>query len=264
MRCSLSAARGGHDGPVPPGHDDGHGEVGTGGDGRRDGQRVRQPAVRQQPAVEDDGRHEAGERGGRPDRRRHRPVLEPALLAGLEVGGHRGERDRQVLDAGVAEDVGHPGEDLLRADGAGRPRRGVVEPQHVAMGEAAHPVGVRVETARGEQAADHGAPIELPAMLTTLVPALAQDLEDADVGVPAGSASHRAPRRRGAGGRLSPRPGHAATLLRRSGWDVTPSRMTGRRQEPSVPASRLGDAARRRHSRRGNGRPRDIAPDRAG
>src|SRR4051812_10639242 len=56
------------------------------------------------------------------------------------------------------------------------------------MSEAAHPVGVGVETARGEQAAGHR-PHRAAGDADDAVPTLAQDLEDPDVRVTAGSAA---------------------------------------------------------------------------
>src|SRR3954452_9832437 len=100
----------------------------------------------------------------------------------------RGELEWQVLDACVAEDVAHPGEDLLRPDGSWSPWGQVVQAQHVAVRQPAHPRRERVEAAGGVEAPDEGAH-GTAGDADDLVAAFLQDLEDPDVGVPAGAAA---------------------------------------------------------------------------
>ena len=206
-------------------------------------------AVGQQPAAEDDGCHEAGQGDGGPDRGSDRPRPEPVLLARHEVGCHRGEPHRQVFDPYVAEDVVHPGEDLLGPDGAGSTRTEVEQAEHVPMREAAHPLRVGSQSARRVEPSDeraHGAAGDAD----DLVAALLQDLEDADVGVPAGAAATERHRRTGSAGELSDVAcGHAGRPCRGGGPRVTCSGWRTARPGPTA-----GDSSAAGDARRGTGR----------
>ena len=179
-------------------------QVGVDGRDRCHRQRIEDAAVGEQPAVEHVRDDHPGNRDRRADRRVHRTALQPHRLAGDQIGGHRGVRDRQLLDRDLAEDVAHGVEDLLGAQHTRRGDRRVEQPQHRALRQRLGPVGEFVQLAGRVQAADERAH-RRPGDPDDVVAAVTQLVDHSDVGVPASSSAaegqcHRA------------LPGHTATL----------------------------------------------------
>jgi hypothetical protein len=91
------------------------GQVGIDRRDRRHRQRVEDPAVGQQSAVEHVRRDDAGDGDRGPDGGIDGTALQPHRLAGDQVGRHGRVRDRQAVDGGLAEHVADRVEDLLGA-----------------------------------------------------------------------------------------------------------------------------------------------------
>ena len=116
-------------------------QVGVAGHHRHDRQRVEQAAIDQHARA----LHHRGEQAGNGRRGAHGLVqvafLEPDFLLVGEVGGHRRERDNQILDVHLAEDFANAPEDLLAAHHAQRETH-VHQAQHVQVVEAFDPGAV--------------------------------------------------------------------------------------------------------------------------
>jgi hypothetical protein len=93
-----------------------------------------------------------------------RAVLEPHLPLGQQIGRHCGERQRQVLDRHVADQLSDVREDSLGADRRWGGERDVHQPQDVELGQAQRPIGVGVQLPGRVDPADE------PAMLTSSKP----------------------------------------------------------------------------------------------
>lgn len=78
-------------------------------------------AVGEQPAVVQIRLDDAGNGDRRADRICQRTALDPDGTAGDEIGGDRGERDRQLLHGDIADDLFDGVEDLLGPQDPGRP-----------------------------------------------------------------------------------------------------------------------------------------------
>lgn len=131
-------------------------DVGAHCPAQRDRHRVDQAAVHQQTSVVDHRCQQARQRDRRPHGIGHAAFPQPHLAPGEEIGRDAGERQVQLVEAGVDEILrkelhqpSAPDQAAAKAD--------VEQRQHVLPTQALDPVAELVEVARGRRGADEGA-----------------------------------------------------------------------------------------------------------
>ena len=162
--------------------------IGVGRDGRDNWQRIEQGAINQNPAIENQGRNDAGNRHRGTDGLIQRAFLEPDFLVGEQIGGHGGKGNGEILNPGIPEHFPDHGKDLLAANGPDRIEGNIQQFQDIKLAQPRDPVLVVLHLAGAEHAANqgsHGAARNGD----NIVAALYQDFDGANMGIAPGPAT---------------------------------------------------------------------------
>ena len=165
--------------------------------------RVGHPAVDQRPALDRHGHEDTGDGRGGVHGARDRAAVEDHRRAGPQVGRHRGEGQRHLLDVPVLQALVEEFlEPVALDEAAGEDRQRLVV-EEVLVGDRERGklqvealAGVGVEGA--DQAADRGADDDVDRDLLAF-----ENPDDADLGEPAGARRRRGPGRPWAASRLA-------------------------------------------------------------
>ncbi len=125
--------------------------------GRRDRQRIEQPAVDEQPALVMVRADQRRNRDRGADRVEQRALGEPHLALLVEIDRDGRVRNRQFLDVRVADEVAQHADDAVALDEAAAGEGPVEQAQHVQALQRLHPVRVALQLAGRVDAADQGA-----------------------------------------------------------------------------------------------------------